>query len=175
MHIFLQGPRRIGKSTVIARTLDILAVQTPLVPGGFLTWNGGKDDPHVYMRPAVSGREVELYRLASWDVRKGGLISDLRAFELDGVRLLKENTGADLIIMDELGFLESGASGFKQAALDVLAGDIPVFGVLRLGDVPWHKDIKDNPGVSLYDVNEKNRDSLPRELAERLMPRMQRL
>ena len=165
MHVFLQGPKNIGKSTVIAKTLDIIMAETPLKLGGFITWNGGKSDPHVYMRQACSDMEGESYCLANYDIVKGGLISNISVFENEGVSILDESTDADLIIMDELGFLESSAPMFRKTILNVLAGGVPVLGVLRLGDVPWHADIKQNPMVSLYDVSKNNRDDLPRELA----------
>ena len=168
MHIFLQGPKRIGKSTVIRRTLEIMLADMPLRLGGFFTWNGGRDDPYVYIRPACDSGKEERYRIASYDFVKGGLTANIAAFELEGVQLLRERTDADLIIMDELGFLESDAPAFKQAVLDVLDECVPVFGVLRLGDVEWHKEIKRNPSVALYDINFDNRDDLPQELAEAL-------
>lgn len=172
MHIFLQGPKRIGKSTVISKTLDILSSEIPIVPGGFFTWNGGRDDPHVYMRPVRPGGEGEIYRLASYDFDKGGLAANISAFEEDGVRILSARDGADLIIMDELGFLESKARLFRQAVLETLEGQVPVLGVLRLGDIPWHEEIKRSPLVSLADVNENSRDYLPRELVSLLKKSM---
>ena len=166
MHIFLQGPKNIGKSTVISRVLEILTAEAPLKLGGFFTWNGGKSDPHVYIRPARSGSEGEIYRLASYDAEKGGLKSNVSAFEHDGVRILNERAGVDLIIMDELGYLESGAPVFRKTVLDTLTGGVPVLGVLRLGNVPWHEEIKRYPAVTIYNVDEKNRGDLPRELTD---------
>jgi nucleoside-triphosphatase len=168
LHVFLQGPRNIGKSTVIFRTLDILTARRPLRLGGFFTWRGGAEDPHIYMRPACKEREREIYRLAFYDASKGGLSCDPPVFEQTGTRLLSANAGAELIIMDELGFLESAAPAFRQAVLATLAGTIPVLGVLRQGDIPWHREIKDCPRVRLYEVNEENREALPLELAEYL-------
>ena len=168
MHVFLQGPRNVGKTTVIRKTLSILMARKPLILGGFFTWNGGKDDPCVYMQPARPDVEGERYKLAGFNMEKGGLICDIQVFERDGARLLSISKGAELIIMDELGFLESSALNFRRAVLDTLAGDTPVFGTLRLGDVPWHNEIKSNPLVKLYDVSEKNRDTLPPELAKAL-------
>ena len=181
MHIFLQGRRGVGKSTVIRSALDILSGSVPLSFGGFFTWNSGKDDPRVYMRPAFQGAEFkrgyisvcsaegEMYLLASWDTEKGGMSCNTQGFERDGTRLLENSRDSGLIIMDELGFLESDAARFKQAVMDTLAGDVPVLGVLRLGGVPWHEEIKRNPRVTLVDVTEENRDTLPGELAERLL------
>ena len=173
MHIFLQGPKRAGKSTVLRKTLDILTPDDHIKLGGFFTWKGGEADPHIYMRPANYGTENARFRLASYDLAGGGLIGDVRAFEQNGVEILTNSKDADLIIMDELGFLESDASIFKKAVLDTLDGSIPVFGVLRLGDVEWHKEIKRNPLVTLYNVGFDNRDDLPRELADLLKSRMQ--
>jgi hypothetical protein len=61
--------------------------------------------------------------------------------------------------------LESDAVLFKEAVMNTIAGSTPVFGVLRLGDVPWHEAVKCNRRVTLIDVNVMNRDSLPQELA----------
>lgn len=168
MHIFLSGPKGIGKSTVISKTLDILTAEAPIELGGFFTWNGGEADPHIFMRPAQSGRGGEIYRLASHNSQKGGLDCDIHVFEQDGARILREKTDPGLIIMDELGFLESGAPLFREAVLDTLAGSVPVFGVLRQDDIPWHNSIKENPFVTLFDVNENNRGDLPRNLARLL-------
>ena len=147
----------------------------PLRLGGFFTWNGGRDDPHVYIRPArtgadghprrLAGGDTRSHRLASYDPIKGGLVVDAAVFEREGARMLSDIADTDLIIMDELGFLESEAPLFRQAALDALDAGVPALGVLRLGNVPWHDDIKRKTGVSLYDVSIENRDNLPREIA----------
>jgi len=166
----LQGPKNIGKSTVILETLGLLsaAAPPPLSLGGFFTWNNGKADPRVYMRPAGAKGGCGAILLARWDFEAGRLACDIRGFEEDGVRILESSKGADLIIMDELGFLESSADKFKRAVFDALAGEAPVLGALRLGDVPWHRDIKRSPGVALFDVSEENRNALPQELARLL-------
>jgi len=164
MHVFLQGPRNIGKSMVILRALELLAMRKPLALGGFFTWKGGEGDPHVYMRAAGLNGDGEKFRLARWDPGAGRLVCDIRVFEEIGAGILSQREGADLIIMDELGRLESDAQVFKQAVLDTLAGGIPVLGTLRIGDIPWHASIKRNPRVALINVNEENRNALPYEL-----------
>jgi len=167
MHIFLQGPRGIGKSTVITKTLAILTSRYPLVTSGFYTWNGGRDDPHVYIKSARPDAEDGAIRVASWNDAGGGMKSEPGVFDHYGVAMLDAD-GANLVIMDELGFLESQAHVFKRTVIDTLAGSVPVFGVLRLGDVPWHEDIKRDPKVALFDVDVMSRDSLPQILAERI-------
>ena len=170
LHYFLQGKRGVGKSTVIRKTLEIIMVDHAPILGGFFTWNGGMDDPNVYMRPARQETSGESYRLASWDSGSRRMTCETSVFDREGARLLSETRGSDLIIMDELGYLESAAAAFRQAVMDRLAGSTPVFGVLLLGDVPWHDGIKSDPRVRLIDVDELNRDTLPQELAAMLRP-----
>ncbi|MCL1827875.1 MAG: nucleoside-triphosphatase [Oscillospiraceae bacterium] len=165
MHIFLQGPKNTGKSTVIRKTLDILTEHSPITLGGFFTWSSGGSEPDIFMRPAERDRGKEVYRIAGYSAESGGLDCDIDVFENIGTRLLTECAGAQLLIMDELGKLESGAPVFRRAVLNALSGDIPILGVLRLGDVPWLAEIRDDSRVTLIDVNKKNRDSLPREIA----------
>ena len=170
MHIFLQGPRNIGKSTVISKTLEILTAHKQLILGGFFTWHGGNNDPNIYMRPAGKDGGSEVYHIAGLGKGTGGMVSNIEVFESEGVRLIQNGKNSDLIIMDELGYLEGGAPGFRQAILDAIGGDSPILGVMRLGDIPWHHEIKRRHGVTLYGVNEENRDSLPQKLSDILFP-----
>ena len=136
-----------------------------------MTWRSKDNDRHVvYIRPAMPGREQEKYHLAVYYPQDRSINCDRRIFDQLCTRLLEENPNADLIIMDELGFLESNSFVFQQAVLNAINRDIPVIGALRNGNIPWHKSIKSNPQVSLYEITPENRDMLPRELAARLMP-----
>jgi len=171
MHIFLQGTRDIGKSTVIRNTLDLLTALKPLKIGGFMTWRTKKRDQHIiYIKPVMSGREHEKYHLADYFPQEHSFNCDPRIFDQIGVRLLKESTNADLIVMDELGFLERNSFAFQQAVLNTLAGDIPVIGALRTGNIPWHEPIKTDLRVSLLETTLENRDTMPQEIASQLTP-----
>jgi len=170
LHIFLQGALKIGKSTVIRKTLDILTARRPLEIGGFITWRGEDPDPYVYIQPAMPGREREKYRLAVHHPDCNSAECDPLIFDQLGVRLLTERPGADLIIMDELGYLERSSFAFQQVVLDTLARDIPVIGTMRKRDIAWHGSIKSDPRVSVLEVTLENRDLLPREIASLLLP-----
>lgn len=165
MHIFLQGNRGVGKSTVIRKTLEMLGERMEVSLGGFFTWNGGENDPNVYLKAARPDIGGEAHRVAYYDAAARRMICDKNVFESAGARILDESADADLILMDELGYLESDAETFKKTVMKTLAGEAPVLGVLRLGDVPWHDGIKNDKRVTIYDVNEKTRDTLPRVLS----------
>ena len=84
-----------------------------------------------------------------------------------GSRLLLSAAGddaCDLILLDELGFLEADAKHFRAAVLSVLAGPKPVLGVVRQGLGAW----RDAPLGELWEVTKENRDALPRRLRNRL-------
>ena len=165
MHIFLQGALKVGKSTVIRKTLDILTARRPLKIGGFMTWRGEDPDPNVYIRPAMPGREREKIHLATHHPEECITDCDPQIFDQFGVRLLTESPDADLIIMDELGYLERNSLVFQQVVLDILAGNIPVIGTLRMKDIAWHEQIKADPRVSILEVTLENRDTLPQTIA----------
>jgi nucleoside-triphosphatase THEP1 len=57
---------------------------------------------------------------------------------------------------------------FQDEVLAVLAGDIPVLGVLREGNIPWHSRIVSNPKVDVWSITEENRNLIPERLAIRL-------
>ena len=96
------------------------------------------------------------------------MLCDPKVFDVAGSRILRDSVDADLIIMDELGYLESDCEVFKNAVADIIAGSTPVLGVLRLGDVPWHESIKKDTRVAIFDVNEKTRDTLPQVISDML-------
>ena len=169
MFYFLSGDSGVGKTTAIRKTIKLLDLRGPLVVGGFFTWKGDCGDPCVYMRPACSNESGEIYQVAAWNEAKGKMVGDCSAFDEVGASILARSKDADLIIMDELGYLESDALVFRNAVSDVLGGDVPVLGVLRLGSVPWLDAIKRNSRVVSIDVNKENRDALPRELVDRLL------
>jgi nucleoside-triphosphatase THEP1 len=162
MHVFLTGPKRIGKSTAIQKTLSLLGKACPISLGGFLTYWGGEGDSSLYI--ADAGGQVAPTLLA--ERRDGSMSLFPEAFEVQGTGLLRKPQGANLILMDELGFLEKDSPYFRQTALARLDGDIPVLGVLREGHIPWHVTIKTHPRVTIYNVSLDNRDLLPQTIAD---------
>jgi nucleoside-triphosphatase THEP1 len=102
-------------------------------------------------------------------------------FDTDGVGALRAALPADsradmpaapptrLIVMDELGFIESSAAGFQAAVHAALGGDIPVVGVLRLIDTPFIGSVREHPNVRVIEVTERNRDTVAHELGKEII------
>ena len=86
-------------------------------------------------------------------------------FDSFGVSILADAESCDLILMDEIGKMERKALIFTGRVLELLNGDVPVFGVLRKeGSTPLQEQIRSHSNVRLIEVNKENRDRLVPEL-----------
>ena len=119
MHIFLTGDVQVGKSTIIKKTLAALklrdiggfrSVSVPDLPDGAMS---------VYLIPA--GDEHPM--MGNWNrvgIRKGcgrGIEKIPEAFERAGVQALVDAENMPLILMDEVGRMESAAARFSERIL----------------------------------------------------------
>jgi nucleoside-triphosphatase len=83
-----------------------------------------------------------------------------------GVRILRDARESSLIVMDELGFMESEALAFREEVLRLLDGDAPVLGVLKSKHTPFLDQVRVHTAVKIIEVTEKNRDEIPQMLTE---------
>lgn len=168
MHILLTGERQAGKSFLIRR---LLGEQTRPVYGFITKMEGEREDGlrPVYMHPAWEKQE-------EWTYAKENLVGLCgkervkeifpRVFETMGVALLKEAKGDGLLVMDELGYMESTALLFTQEVLKTLAGDIPVLAaVKKRPGVLFLEQVWNTPGALKYEVVPENRQALFKTLA----------
>lgn len=156
--VFLTGDRGVGKTTVVTEVLDLLGVSH----GGFRT----KPCPGGYKIVDIgSGSETPIAKVderGAWKPHPAG-------FEQIGVEAMERALRSkNLILMDELGFLELGAPRFQQAVLAALKGPQPVLGVLRSAHNDFLDAIRALDNVEVIEVREDNREDLPEEIAELL-------
>ena len=152
-HLFLTGPKGVGKSTLIR---GLLAEESgPL--GGFFTV---KHEGGVYLLPAAQERaftsENFLFRCGH-----GG---DPARFDDLGCAALADTVGCRLLVMDELGPHEAEARQFQAAVFRALDGGIPILGVLQQADSEFLQRIAHHPRVTVLTVSVENRDALAAEL-----------
>lgn len=152
-HLFLTGPKGVGKSTLIR---GLLAEESgPL--GGFFTV---KHEGGVYLLPAARERaftsENFLFRC--------GHGSDPARFDDLGCAALADTAGCRLLVMDELGPHEAEAVRFQTAVFRALDGEIPILGVLQQTESEFLQRIAHHPRVTVLTVSVENRDALAAEL-----------
>jgi len=162
-HILICGEVGIGKSTLIARLLE--HSNRPLY--GFITKKLDPDENGfhpIYIHPAGAvERKFEQDNLIGTCDRRIHNIN-LDAFNTLGVSYLQAKPDG-IILMDELGFMESKADVFTQAVMDALDGDIPVIAAIKARfDVPFLNAVRAHSKTMLYMITTENREALFSEL-----------
>lgn len=162
MHIFLTGNIQVGKSTIINRVVEKLHVNTggfKTVPGNY-TRDGGSDIFILgYDEPFgnCSKDNRVAHRYGKSCSKK--FISYPEVFDLIGCKLLHSNN-CQLIIMDELGFMESEAFEFQNSVLKCLDNSIPVLGVIKPMETPFLNSIRSHKKTTVLTVDESNREQI---------------
>lgn len=151
-HLFLTGQPHVGKSTLLNRCL----AEKDCRIGGFRTvWS---DCTHTTLHLlSFTGSTCCAENCIAERVGEA-LIPRSGVFDRLGPVLLREP--CDLLIMDELGFLENDALLFQSAVLSALDGDLPVLGVIKPQHTPFLDAVRTHARVHIIEVNEKNRDVL---------------
>ncbi len=153
MKIFLRGEKGAGKTTLIGKVLEKLSYR----PGGFTTRKISKSE--VIFRNLISGREF------TFSVNEDpGLIA--AKFNDLGVEALVEAVEySDIIVMDELGDLESAAGMFRMAVMNVVETFSPVLGSLKTDRKNFfHDHFQSARGITIFDITPQNRGTLPAEI-----------
>ena len=136
-NLFFTGEIQVGKSTLLRKLLKKSSLRPGGAETGFGPWRAEESRRlflHPYGKPDYSegsvcarmGPEGKIVYPAVFDGRGADL-----------VRAALNDPEVDVVILDELGFLEKDALEFRAAVLEALAGPKPVWGVLRLGGGCW--------------------------------------
>jgi nucleoside-triphosphatase len=190
LHLFLTGDLQVGKSTIIGKVVARLGLapagfrtvwdapdQDGLERLYILPFGGAGDSPCQAAAHGESEREggkESAGGLASQGVkpaavrRFGGCMLEIypEVFDDMGVRILADEAAARsarIVVMDELGFIESGASAFQSAVLERLDGDIPVLGVIKPRRTTFLDEVRSRGSVRVMEVTPENRDALAAE------------
>lgn len=162
-NIFLTGAMAVGKSTLIDRVLE----DSQLRLGGYVTGREIQGDiQKFHLKSLADGKS---YHLAitnrvtrAKDVREETLTRDMpRVLEKD---LLDK----ELIVLDELGFMENDLEAFTSLIFRILDSPLPVFGVLKDYDCSFLNKIRSRDDVDIIWVDVDNRDQLYIELSEKI-------
>ena len=171
-NIFLTGDPGIGKSTIIR---FIRALLPELVCGGFRTVSAESVTPgamaDVFIEKLCEKTPQDPAHLVGIRWKIGSFTAYPAIFDTAGVECLSAPPiGAALIIMDELGVMESDAMRFQQAVLSALDGHTPVLGILKPKRTPFLDAVRSHPRSEIIMVTASSRDALPALIAERLRP-----
>lgn len=162
-NLFLTGSRGAGKTTILFRTLRELGVSI----GGFVVKELYRHNAReeLIMVDLSTGERGTMVRFID-----GKPIPDCRVFDILGVHAIRLALDESrLVVLDELGRLELGASAFQQAVFDALSSSAPVVGVIKPESNPFLDAIRMRQDVEIIRVDTWNRDEAKRLLTQALV------
>ena len=167
-HILICGEKGVGKSTLIRRLLEA----ADLTVGGFYTKmdESPKEVMHpIYIYPAKQPI-TERKRLQKNLIGRCGEFGRRKesfpaVFDTLGREYLEDTQGCQVIVMDELGFMESEAYAFRSAVLRALDSDVPVLAAVKNRmEVEFLRQVCAHPRAEVVPIDPKNREELYRML-----------
>ena len=149
-HLFLTGSKGIGKTTVLREILE-----QGIEYGGIVTRVIREDGrmPNYILLQDINNDSLSTI-VGSRNEEGSGIIPCLAGFEGYGVAILQSYLSKPLrwIILDEIGYLESDASYFKEAVRSCLR-EKQVIAVLRKDANPFLEEIISCPDALLIDLD----------------------
>lgn len=178
MHIFLTGIPGVGKSTIIKKAVK----QLNLRHKGFLTVAGGIKEngvSNLYMLPSeyLDCDEDEIIKACDVEYCIANRFGENRyqpynnKFDSIGSKLLKKDSlrDVDILIMDELGFMEREAYQFQEAVVNCVKEIEPsILGVIKPKDTLFLNGIRKNNHVKVIEVTTDNREEKLQEVVSLL-------
>ncbi len=159
MHILIVGGRGVGKSTLICRVLSELKCSVwgfetkkePLPEGPIYIYEAGKE--HVRSEENLVGYCAN---------QKPTVFSD--AFDRFAEKLTEPK--GDVIVMDELGFMESGSAAFCSAVLRLFGGETPIIAAVKDKDTAFLQTVRSHKNAKVFHISEENRNALFNEVLD---------
>lgn len=166
MHALIVGARGVGKSTLIRRVLEQL--NQPLI--GFET---KKEDA---LADEVNGSPVSIYEAGKEHLQtEENLVGHCKnkhaatmkeAFDRYAPKLTVPVPQDRIVVMDELGFMESRSEAFCNAVMGLLDGEAPVIAAVKDKDIPFLEAVRSHPNTRCFFITPDNRDALYFEVLE---------
>jgi len=163
-NLLITGPPGIGKTTVLER---VVASLPPAVATGFLTRE--LRERGVRQGFAIETLDGQTAVLASVRSGAGPRVGRYRvrvaALDEVAVPTLAARPGVRLVVVDEIGKMESLSTRFADAVRAALDSPVPVLGTIARSGAGLIAEVRRRPDVTLVEVRLENRDGLPAKIA----------
>jgi nucleoside-triphosphatase THEP1 len=165
-HIFVTGPPRCGKSTLIERVVGYLGRPAT----GFFTREIKEGGRRVGF--AIDTLDGKRGILAHQDIRSrcrvGKYGVHLEDIDRIAVPALVPASLGDLVVVDEIGKMECFSRLFRETLVRVLNSGSAVLGSIALKGNPFIEEIKRRRDVSLIHLSERSREEAFESVLEHL-------
>lgn len=155
MHVFITGERGVGKTTLLRQIISHFPKEKIY---GFYTRKISLEDEEgekgaIFMFSAGASQEKCHVVARFWGSEGKKVFS--QTFDTFGVTLLENIPEGSLVIMDELGFLESSSPKFQEKVLEVLDQKVMVLGVIKPNIIPFLEKVRQHPRVRMVTLLKK--------------------
>lgn len=162
MKIFLTGKAGSGKSTVLAKTIELLKGKG-LNVGGIITPEIREKGKRIgfYVKDVFS-QKMEVFASIDFKIHPkiGKYGVDLASFEKIALPAIDFGIEkCDVVVVDEIGKMEFLSEKFREKIFSLVMLDKPLIATLHISLVKEFKKFGE-----LIEVTEKNREKLPLEL-----------
>ncbi len=170
LHLLITGEVGVGKTFLVQR---LLKHNQRSVRGFISKWMSSdeKIKSGVYLFPATAETYLCTAQNCVATCEKSGFnIIHPKVFDTYGVELLSipKTQNKSLILMDELGFMESESPLFCKMVLNVLDGSVPILAVVKKKETLFLDEVRAHKNAELFCVTEENRELLYHELISKI-------
>lgn len=167
-NILLTGRPRVGKSTLIRRVSDKLR-QMGYMTGGFYTLEVSKEGKRtgfsINTLDGKTGRLAEIGFKSRFTLGKYGI--DMEQFESLALPALESAIEkGNIVIIDEIGFMELKSPRFRELVEKALSSPQPVIATIMRNSYEFPDRIKASDDVLIFKVTVENRERLADEIVK---------
>ena len=159
MKLFVTGDPGCGKTTVVRRAVEKLRPTVPM--RGFWTEELREGGQRTGFRGVtLDGQEFVLAHVREKGIAKVGPYGVLlEGLESVGVEALRPAPDTRLVVLDEVGKMESFSPAFRAAVEALLASPVPVLGTVAVHGVGFPKRVRQDRRIELLRMSRAARDT----------------
>lgn len=155
-NLFLTGDIKVGKTTILKHILKKVDVSI----GGYITDRSYQDNTRKFTALSLYDN-VSAFNIAKVDRDTFDKKIYLDTFKIHLVSLIEKSMKyRDMVVLDELGFMEDSISPFKKQIFSLLDSSTPVFGIIKKYDCDFLNSIRNRDDVIVVEITESNRDNI---------------
>ena len=164
MKILLCGDINSGKTTLIQRLLADMSA----APRGYITVRMPEVDgvSNVYLYDIANPPERVEDAAVIMAISDNGTEKHSERLDTLGVRYLTDIPAGSVVVLDEIGSLETASPEFQKAVMRILSGDYTVLAAVKAANTDFLRAVRRHPDCELYIITPDNRDALYAQLKE---------
>lgn len=159
MKILLCGDVNSGKSTMIEK----LVADMGEAPRGYITVRrpaGADGKSYVYLYDIADPPENIGDAQVIMSISDSGTERHPEYMDSLAASYLRDIPEGSLVVMDEIGTLESDSPVFQREVMRILSGNYRVFAAVKAQNTEFLRAVRRHPDCELYIITPENRDDL---------------